>query len=185
VRVQAHDLARTLRRLEPTGWVEAARRFGTGLREAGHEPGRLLVVGTPDEEPWHLTAHLADAARFRAVPALQPVLVRWQVPPGAPAHLSVGLDAVSGAGRGTTVLVSAGSAADAELLERVDDARRRGAGLFALHPGDDELAALVREELHLPPVSGGPLELASHAVTELAAAPAARARRWAVPLRRR
>jgi len=153
--VQPQDPQRTLRRLEPGGWLDTARRFAASLRGAGHEPGRLLVVGTPDEEPWHLTAHLADAARWRNLPALQPTLVRWQVPEGAPPHLSVGLDAVHRAGRGTTVLVAAPTvptAADDRLLERLDDARRGGATLFALHPGGGSLDDLVHESLPLPRV---------------------------------
>ena len=40
------------------------------------------LVGTPDEEPWHLTAHLSDEARISGIPELAPTLVRWQVPRG-------------------------------------------------------------------------------------------------------
>ena len=156
------DLPRTLRRLQAAGWLETARRFAQGLRTAGHEPGRLLVVGTPDHEPWHLTAHLADAARWRSVPELQPVLVRRHVPAQAPPHLSVGLDAVHTAGRRTTVLVAAPEVPDAHLLERLDDARRRGATLFALHPGDSGLA---HESLTLPPGVADPFDTAGHVVT--------------------
>lgn len=167
--MQPHDLERTLRRLEPSGWLGSARRFASALRSAGHEPGRLLVVGTPDEEPWHLTAHLDEAARYRAVPALTPVLARWVVPPGAPPHLSVSVDAVHRARRGTTVLVAAPSEADDRLLERLDDARRGGATLFALHAGSDPLEQLVHEALVLPdlgriPVSQG-LDTATHVVS--------------------
>lgn len=168
--MEPHDLQRTLRRLEPGGWADAARRFATSLRGAGHEPGRLLVLGTPGNEPWHLTAHLADTARWRDLPALQPTLVRWQVPAGAPAHLSVGLDAVHAAARGTTVLVAASSAADERLLEHLDDARRGGATLFALHPGSGPLDELVHESLPLPrgvPALEG-LETASHVVAAVA-----------------
>lgn len=145
------DLPRTLRRLEPGGWLDAARRFASSLRGAGHAPGRLLVVGTPDEEPWHLTAHLADAARWRSLPQLQPTLVRWQVPQGARPHLSVGLDAVHTATRGTTVLVAAPTpAGDDRLLERLADARRGGATLFALHGGTGPLDELAHACLPLP-----------------------------------
>lgn len=148
--MEPHDLPRTLRRLDTGGWLDLARRFAGALRGAGHEPGRLLVVGTPQDEPWHLTAHLADAARWRSLPSLEPTLVRWQVPVGAPAHLSVGIDAVAAAGRGSTVLVAAPTAADDLLLERLDDARRGGATLFALHPGDGPLDELAHESLPLP-----------------------------------
>lgn len=148
--MQPQDLQRTLRRLEPGGWLDTARRFSASLRGAGHEPGRLLVVGVPENEPWHLTAHLADAARWRSLPSLQPTLVRWQVPEGAPPHLSVGLDAVHRAARGTTVLVAAPRAADDRLLERLAGARRGGATLFALHPGAGPLDELAHESLPLP-----------------------------------
>ncbi len=149
--MEPQDLPRTLRRLEPGGWLDAARRFAASLRGAGHEPGRLLVVGTPEDEPWHLTAHLSDAARWQGLPALQPTLVRWLVPVGAPAHLSVGLEAVHEASRGTTVLVASPTAADDRLLERLDDARHSGATLLALHPGDGPLDELAHVTLALPP----------------------------------
>lgn len=182
--MEPHDLQRTLRRLEPGGWLDSARRFATSLRGAGHEPGRLLVVGTPEEEPWHLTAHLADAARWRSLPSLQPTLVRWQVPVGAPAHLSVTMDAVHTAGRGTTVLVASPTAADDRLLERLDDARRGGATLFALHPGAGPLDELAHESLPLPlprvmPALAG-FETASHVLTT-----ATDVRRRSLPWRRR
>ena len=40
------------------GLVEGARRLGAVLRRPAAERGGLLVVGTPEHEPWHLTAHL-------------------------------------------------------------------------------------------------------------------------------
>ena len=150
--MQPRDLQRTLRRLEPGGWLEAARRFASSLRTAGHDPGRLLVVGTPDDEPWHLTAHLDDAARWRGESALQPVLVRWHVPAGAPLHLSVGIDAVHQARRGTTVLVAAQGSSD-PLLERLHDARRGGATVFALHGGSSDLDELAHASLASPQLS--------------------------------
>lgn len=179
--MEPHDLRRTLRRLEPGGWLQAARAFATALRGAGHEPGRLLVVGTHEDEPWHLTAHLSDAARWRSLPSLQPTLVRRQVPVGAPAHLSVGIDAVHTAARGTTVLVAAPTAADDRLLERLHDARRGGATLLALHPGAGPLDELVHASLPLPrgmPALEG-FETASHVVTT-----ADDLRRRALPWRR-
>ena len=173
------DLERTLRRLEPA-WLGAARSFARSLRTAGHEPGRLLVVGTPEDEPWHLTAHLADTARWRDLEALRPVLVRWRVPEGAPPHLSVGIDVVPRAARGTTVLVASPSPAGDALLERLDDARRGGATLFAVHPGAGPLDELAHESLPLPGTDGLPLaaglETASHVVSSRSL-PAPR-RRW-------
>lgn len=166
--MQPHDLPRTLRHLEPLGWLEAARRFAVSLRSAGHAPGRLLVVGTAQDEPWHLTAHLADAARWQAAPSLAPVLIRRQVPTGAPPHLSVGIDAVHRAARGTTVLVAASGAADEQLLERLDDARSGGATLLALHSaGDSALSGLAHDTLLLPPAPSAAhgLDLATHVLT--------------------
>lgn len=160
--MQPADLDVTLRRLEPSGWVGAARAFARSLRTAGHDPGRLLVVGTPEDEPWHLTAHLSDAARYGAT-SLEPVLVRREVPPGAPPHLSVGLEAVHRAGRGSTLLVAAPGSADAELLERIADARRHGATLFALHDRDRPLEELAHEALLLPDVGG--VDTATHVLT--------------------
>lgn len=180
--MEPSHLPRTLRRLEPGGWVDAARGFARSLCGAGHEAGRLLVVGTVEDEPWHLTAHLADAARWRSLPSLQPTLVRRHVPAGAPPHLSVGLDAVHTAARGTTVLVAAPTAAgDDRLLERLDDARRGGATLLALHAGSEPLDGLVHETLRLPPELP-PLEgyeIATHVV-----ATGADVRRRALPWRR-
>lgn len=175
--MKPYDLDRTLRRLESGGWLGSARRFASSLRSAGHEPGRLLVCGTPEEEPWHLAAHLDDTARYRGVSSLRPLLARWHVPEGAPPHLSVGIDAVHRARRGTTVLVAAPEDAGDDLLERLGDARRGGATLFALHAGSESLESVVHESLLLPdldrlPVSQG-LETASHVVT-LPDLPAAR-----------
>jgi hypothetical protein len=180
--VQPHDLQRTLHRLEPTGWSAAARRFAARLRTAGHAPGRLLVVGTPEHEPWHLAAHLADAARWQRTPALDPVLVRWQVPAGAPPHLSVDLSALHRAGRGATVLVSAPAAPDDRLLDRLDDARSGGALLLALHAGSECLEQLAHEALSLPAGGGlSPAVSVDTAVHALAVDPQARrgtAVRW-------
>lgn len=157
------DLSGTLRRLEPSGWVTAARAFARSLRAAGQDPGRLLVVGTEEEEPWHLTAHLSDAARWGGLPGPPPALVRRHVPEGAPPHLSIGLDAVHRAGRGARVLIAAPTAADDLLLERLDDARRHGATLYALHDADRTLENLAHEALVIPEIGG--LDTATHVLT--------------------
>ncbi|MBM7790038.1 hypothetical protein [Tenggerimyces flavus] len=71
------DRARALRSvLSGTAWVERTRSFARALRFAGHDSGGLLLVGTPREEPWHLTAHLDDEARWSEIPELRPTLVR-------------------------------------------------------------------------------------------------------------
>lgn len=143
--VQRARLVRTL--LDGTAWVERTRDFARALRSAGHESGGLLLVGTPDDEPWHLTAHLDDEARYSQIPELTPTLVRHRVPPGAPPHLAVDLRRLQDAGRRDTLLVVAPDEVPAGLLERFDDARRRGTTLLALESGDRELRSLAHEAL--------------------------------------
>src|SRR5215470_17099013 len=87
--------------LGPSGWLEQTRSFARALR--GRRPraaGELLLVGTPDEEPWHLAAHLDQESLLAGIPGLAPTLVRWSPPPGAPAHLSVGLARLEAVRRG-------------------------------------------------------------------------------------
>jgi len=136
--------------LAGTGWVERTRTFGQALRRAPHDVGGLLLVGTPTEEPWHFAAHLDDEARWSDLPGLAPVLVRWSPPPNAPAHLAVGLQRLEQIARGETVFVVAPDAAPEQLLERVADARRIGATVFALDAGNTELEGLAHESLWVP-----------------------------------
>ncbi|MBV9204764.1 MAG: hypothetical protein JO037_05030 [Actinobacteria bacterium] len=161
--------------LAPTGWLERTRAFALGLRRATRTPGGLLLVGTPDDEPWHLAAHLDEESQLSGIGELMPTLVRWQVPDGAPAHLRVGLDRLAAARRGETLFVVSPSAAPVPLLERVDDVRRTGATIFALDQGDPELRALAHESMAIRPgvdaVSfGGAQHLISSAVGEIGAA---------------
>lgn len=137
--------------LATTGWVERTRDFASTLRRTTPSPGGLLLVGTPTEEPWHLAAHLDDESRFSGVPELAPTLVRWAVPPEAPAHLSVGMARLEAARRNETVFVVAPDSAPAGLLERVADARRTGATILSIDDGDDELGTLVHDRLVVPP----------------------------------
>jgi hypothetical protein len=167
------DQVTTLRALlAPTGWLERTRVFAQELRKATRSPGGLLVVGTPEEEPWHLTAHLDEESRLSGIPELRPTLVRWRVPAGAPSHLRVGLERLEAAQRGETLFVVAPSTAPVPLLERVDDARRIGATIFALDQGDPELDALAHETLavrsRIDPMSFGAAQhLISSAIGEL------------------
>jgi hypothetical protein len=137
--------------LAPTGWWERTRQFACALKGRARTPHGLLVVGTPADEPWHLTAHLEDESRLAGLPELQPTLVRWAPPPGAPAHLSVDIDRLRHAGRAETLLVVSAAAAPVPLLERVADARRAGSAIFALDGGDPELDALAHEALAVDP----------------------------------
>ncbi len=136
--------------LSSTGWGDRTRRFGKSLREAGHEQGGLLLVGTPDEEPWHLTAHLDEESRWSGIPTLAPTLIRWQPPVGAPPHLAIGLERLEHAGKGETVFVIAPDAPPPSLLERVSDARADGAVILTLDGGDRELESLAHDALVVP-----------------------------------
>ncbi len=143
--------------LASTGWLERTRAFAQGLRTSTRSRGGLLLVGTPDEEPWHLTAHLDEESRLAGIPELMPTLVRWRVPAGAPAHLRVGLERLEAAQRGETLFVVSPSSAPVPLLERVSDARRVGATIFALDQGDPELDALAHEAIAIRPgIAGTP-----------------------------
>jgi hypothetical protein len=133
-----------------SSWLEQARVFGRALRTTPKSPGGLLVVGTPDYEPWHVTAHLDDESRLAGIPELTPTLVRWAPPAGAPPHLSVGLARLEAAQRGETLFVVAEDSAPVPLLERVNDARHVGATILALDEGDPELDALAHEALAVP-----------------------------------
>jgi hypothetical protein len=155
--------------LAPTGWLERAAAFARTLRTSTRTPGGLLVVGTPDEEPWHLAAHLDEESRLSGIPELMPTLVRWSPPPGAPAHLSVPLARLEAASRGESLLVVTPEAAPAPLLERVSDARRSGAVILALDRGDAGLASLAHGELTIAPAAA-PLsfDAAQHLVSAAA-----------------
>ncbi|GLW10615.1 hypothetical protein Misp01_57430 [Microtetraspora sp. NBRC 13810] len=157
--------------LAPTGWVERTREFGLALR-ATRSPGGLLLVGTPEEEPWHLTAHLDEEARLAGLPQLTPTLVRWSVPAGAPRHLSVGMERLREARRGETLFVVAERRAPVPLLERVDDARRIGATILALDGGDPELEGLAHDALTVPERAPLSFDGAQHLVGAAAAEPA-------------
>ena len=98
-----------------------------------------------------MAAHLTEESRLAGLPGLEPTLVRWAPPPGARPHLSIGIDRLEQVSRSETVLVVSPAEAPAPLLERVADARKAGAALFALDQGDPELDGLVHEALALPP----------------------------------
>jgi hypothetical protein len=133
--------------LSTTGWPERTQDFARALRSSAKVPGGLLLFGPAGEEPWHLAAHLDDESRLNSLPEISPTLVRWDPPPGAPAHLRVGLDRLEAARRGEALLVVAEESASEGLLERVDDARRVGATILALDGDDRELRGLAHESL--------------------------------------
>lgn len=150
-RVQTAQVDALRALLAPTGWLERTKHFAIALRRRSRTPNGLLVVGTPADEPWHMTAHLADESRFAGLPELMPTLVRWAPPPGAPPHLAVGIDRLEQASRAETVLVVSAQVAPPALLERVANARKAGTAIFALDQGDPDLDDLASESLAIRP----------------------------------
>jgi hypothetical protein len=145
--------------LAGTPWFGECRDFARTVRTAPRTEGGLLLVGTPEEEPWHLAAHLDVEADLSGLRNLSPTLVRHLVPEGAPPHLSVGLNRLVEARNGEAVLIVAPDDPGERLLERVDDARRRGAAILAM--ADDgtakhnELLTIAHDALLVP--EKGPL----------------------------
>jgi hypothetical protein len=177
------EALRTL--LASSGWLERTRYFARALRARSRTPKGLLIVGTPTFEPWHMVAHLEDESRYAGVPELAPTLIRWAPPPDAPLHLRVGIDRIERAGQAETLLVVGSDTAPDALLERVADARKAGAAIFALDRGDDRLDSLAHESLAVRPAVDpvsfdGAQHLVSMAVGEPDPARSRRAgKRWA------
>jgi len=144
--------------LASSGWVERTQGFARTLRRRTTDPGGLLLVGTPEAEPWHLAAHLDDESRWAGVPQLSPTLIRYQAPDDAPKHLSVTLQRLEAARRGETVFVVSEEAAPESLLERAWDARKAGATILSLDAGDEELHTVTHESLIVPASSLEPVE---------------------------
>jgi hypothetical protein len=172
--MNADQVAALRELLAPTGWLERTSSFARALRRSARGAHGLLVVGTAEEEPWHMTAHLADESRYAGIPELMPTLVRWAPEPGAPPHLSVGLDRLRAATPAETLLVVSQQAASAELLARVQDVRHAGATVFALDQDDPELDELAHESLPVRPgATPVSFDAAQHLVTAAVTAPAA------------
>ncbi|MFF7978928.1 hypothetical protein ACFZDK_07325 [Streptomyces sp. NPDC007901] len=152
--------------LAGTEWLGATRRFAGALRGSvvGHGGG-LLLLGTPDYEPWHLAAHLVDEAAWSGTPELAPTLVRHGARPTDPAHLAVGPGRIEAARRGETLLVVAPGETDA-LLERVHTARRAGVTVLALSTAaDGALTAMAHETLAVPEGAELDLDTVQHLVS--------------------
>jgi hypothetical protein len=173
--VDARHVAALRDILAATLWVDRAEDLARALRLT-RDPGGLLLVGTPDDEPWHLAAHLDDESRYAGLPQLAPSLLRWNPPPDAPAHLRIGLDRLAETRRGETLfVVNSAPEAPVPLLERVDDARRSGATILALDHGDPELAHLAHDAVSLVPGSAPvTLEGMQHLVSNAAGRPETR-----------
>jgi hypothetical protein len=127
------DLSRSkLRALTRLPLFGGMARLAAELSGPARTSGRLLVVGTPTFEPWHLVAHLRSSTFADRVPAL----VRFSPPADAPAHLRLGLDRIAEVTGRDSVLVVAPDDPGPELLERLADARRRGSAVLALAADD-------------------------------------------------
>ncbi|MFJ7072830.1 hypothetical protein [Streptomyces sp. NPDC098781] len=166
--------------LAGTEWLGATRRFAKALRaSAVAHGGGLLLVGTPEYEPWHLAAHLVDEAAWSGTPELAPTLVRHDARASDPAHLAVGLGRLAAARRGETLLVVSPQGPKAPLLERVYDARRAGVTVLALGADEGELTAMAHERLVVPEGAELDLDTVQHLVSAAAgenAGPSGRAR---------
>jgi hypothetical protein len=165
--------ARILRELLEVGsgreWLDEADGFGAALRAAPRQVGGLLLVGPGEAEPWHMTAHLSEEARMSGLDQLVPTLVRRAPQTGAPAHLSIGLDRISSAGRSDAVLVIAPRDPESAVLERVADARRNGARVLTLGQGAPLAADLAHEALAVPQTADAPsFDGAQHLVSAAA-----------------
>jgi len=145
--------------LASSGWVERTTSFAKTMRRSTKEPGGLLLVGTPEHEPWHLAAHLDDEAQFSGVAELSPTLVRYAPPADAPAHLSFSLQRLEQAKRGETVFVVSDEDAPESLLTRAWDARKVGATVLALETGDQELQQVAHESLTVVSASITPVSV--------------------------
>jgi hypothetical protein len=167
--------------LAGTEWLSATRRFAGVLRgSVVSHGGGLLLVGTPEYEPWHLAAHLVDEAAWSGTPELAPTLVRHDARPSDPAHLAVGPGRLAAARRGETLLVVSPDEPGADLLEGVHDARRAGATVLALGDGGGELTAMAHEALSVPDGAELDLDTVQHLVSAAAgenAVPAPRGQR--------
>ena len=117
--------------LAPTGWLERASAFARALRRSSRTPGGLLVLGTPELEPWHLAAHLDEESRLAGIPALTPTLGRWSPPVDSPPQLREGPARRTGDGAGAWVLSRRPQAAPAAPRDRAHGTRQAGARLPA------------------------------------------------------
>jgi hypothetical protein len=123
----------------------------------------------PEFEPWHFVAHMGEQAFRHRRPELMPTLMRWEVPQGAPAHLSVSVDSMrSASSRQTILVINPSFDGNDDLLERVADAKRGGSRIMTLHRGDSDLLDMSHETLSIE--SSKParyFDLTQHVVTDL------------------
>lgn len=156
-------------------WIRQLGQFGAESRRFAqilgghHRSTRLIVVGTEGAEPWHFTAHLAEQAERCGRNDLAPTLLRWKVPPGAPRHLAMPVESLTQVSRSETVLVVSPSGESEALLSRVEDARRLGARILAIHRERSELVDLSHDGLPVGSwATSHEVEVGQHLVTRLA-----------------
>ena len=123
-----------VRRVRNASWYDDLRGLGQSLRTPRPDSSRLLVVGHPDDQPWHLTAHLEMLADFRGLPELRPTLVR-------------GVDIP--AERNDAILVVSEYRVPDRVLDQLDDARAHGATVLGLSSDNPELTSLAHEAVSL------------------------------------
>jgi hypothetical protein len=149
-------------------WLSKAWDLGQALRPQVGANHQLFIIGTTTFDPWHVAAHLDDEARFSGLSDLRPTLLRWNPPAGAPAHLSHSFEELRQSSAGPTVLVVAPDALHEGELERLADARRRGASLLAVSAAQGDLADLAHESVNLSAQAvvesqiASPFEVATH-----------------------
>lgn len=169
VDIASNNMRRWLKELGRLG--ADARRFACTLGERSESSSRLFIVGTPEFEPWHFTAHLDEQARLYRRRDLTPTLLRWRIPEDAPQHLSFRVDDMARADRDQTYLVITPYGDAPDLLERVADAKHRGARIMTLHRGMDELEDLSHETLLVDETHHHHhFDVTQHVVTDMAPA---------------
>lgn len=166
-------------------WLDRTDDFAGSMRSAMRRADGILLFGAPDNEPWHLAAHLSDEAELSGATDLRPTLIRWSPPQDAPSHLSITFDRLRDMRRGEPLLVVADEPVGEAMLERVNDARHRGGRVFTLTDEDRELEQLAHESLTLN--AGTPdlvdLAVAEHLVSMSAAAADSSLTGWRASLR--
>ena len=122
-------------------------QFAHSMRRYTTRANGLMLFGPPDDEPWHLTAHIDEEVTRAGLPDLKPSLIKWAPAPDAKPQLRIGLERLRDVGRGESLVVVSEDQPDSALLERVHDVRRRGATVFSIDNGDRDLADLSHESL--------------------------------------
>jgi hypothetical protein len=167
--MDSHEVGGFRRLLRALHIDDASDEFAAALGSGSESRDSLLVVGTPECEPWHFVAHLAEEAQSSGRPDLVPTWVRWTAPAAARAHLAVTMDRLSAVRRGDTVLVVAPNCASEQLLDRVDDVRRFGGRVMTIHREDHDLAQLSHETLAVPAMAPTrTFDVVQHVVTSTA-----------------